>query len=120
MMLCDDAPAGLMGVTPSTTEQPWRLKLMQETARISWHELQRFFAQGKVIWVQDRLDLVDVALWIAHDDAKRISLAMAHGDVVPVPDSQARHWLETQARVWAVVVKPWILVQEETGTIRKD
>jgi hypothetical protein len=29
-----------------------------------------------------------------------------------VADEQALRWFETNAELWAVVVKPWILVQE--------
>jgi len=30
----------------------------------------------------------------------------------PVTDSQARAWIDSDATLWAVVVKPWVLVQE--------
>lgn len=93
-----------------------RIQLIQETARIDWLELQRFFAQGKVIHVQNGLDLIEIALSMARDDAQTIATDMAHGAIAPVSDAQAKHWFETQASLWAVVVKPWILVQEERCT----
>ncbi|MBK5966581.1 hypothetical protein CCR95_21515 [Thiocystis minor] len=93
-----------------------RRTLNQETARIPWRDLQRFFAQGKVIWVRDGLDLIETALLIARDDAPTIDAEMARGGIVPVPDRQARDWFETDASLWAVVVKPWVLVQEAACT----
>lgn len=90
-----------------------RIRLNQETARIPWPDLQRFFAQGKVIWVQNGLDLIETALLIARDDTQSVATEMTRGSIAPVPDQQAKHWFETQASLWAVVVKPWILVQEE-------
>ena len=93
-----------------------RSTLNQETARIPWRDLQRFFAQGKVIWVRDGLDLIETALLIARDDAPTIDVEMGRGGIVPVPDRQARHWFETDASLWAVVVKPWVLVQEAACT----
>lgn len=41
----------------------------QETAKIPWHDLQRFFASGKTLHVHRGLDLVDVALAM-HEDLK--------------------------------------------------
>lgn len=89
-----------------------RLKLNRETARIPWRDLQRFFAQGRAIWVQRGLDLIEVALWVAQDDAAAIAAGMTGGSIGQVPERQARYWFETQASLWAVVVKPWVLVQE--------
>ncbi|TCT21923.1 DUF2288 domain-containing protein [Thiobaca trueperi] len=93
-------------------EELERIRLNQETARIPWLELQRFFAQGRVIRVQDGLDLIEIARLIACDDAPSIAREVSHGTVAPVSDEQARRWFETQASLWAVVIKPWILVQE--------
>ncbi|WP_052315034.1 DUF2288 domain-containing protein [Thiocystis violascens] len=111
----EDRPesATTSGIDP---EVDARHKLNQETARIPWRDLQRFFAQGKVIWVRDGLDLIETALLIARDDAPTIDAEMAHGGIVPVPDRQARDWFETNASLWAVVVKPWVLVQEVACT----
>jgi hypothetical protein len=38
-----------------------RAKLIMETSRIDWKELQRFFAGGAAVQVSAGLDLVDVA-----------------------------------------------------------
>lgn len=89
-----------------------RARLNQETARIPWRELQRFFAQGRVIAVDPELDLVELALQCALDEAGAIVGELEQGRMAPVSDEQARAWLEANAEVWAVVVKPWVLVQD--------
>lgn len=89
-----------------------RAKINQETAKIPWSSLQRFFAQGTAIWVDQGLDLVDVALAIAEDSPERVGPWMSERRVSKVSDSQARDWIELDAVVWAVVVKPWVLVQD--------
>lgn len=89
-----------------------RAKLNGETARFSWKELQRFFAAGTVIAVHDDLDLVDVALQIANDNKQAVSQWMTAGQLGRVSDDQAQTWLEAEAELWTVVVKPWILVQQ--------
>lgn len=86
-------------------------EIHSETARIAWSELQRFFAAGKAIHVSTELDLVEVATQIANDNSAAIKTWMDNGKVAPVSDDQARYWIATDALVWAVVVKPWVLVQ---------
>lgn len=90
-----------------------RVKLNGETSRLQWKELLRFFAAGTVIAVSDELDLVDVAMRIATDDKNSIAQWMAQGRVGKVSDAQAGAWLEADATLWSVVVKPWVLVQRE-------
>ena len=84
-----------------------------ETARIAWSELQRFFAAGKAIYVSTDLDLVEVALQISNDNGDIVKQWMVKGQLAPVSDDQARYWFDTDATVWAVVVKPWVLVQDQ-------
>ncbi len=82
-----------------------------ETAQIRWHELQRFFASGNAIAVAPNLDLPHVAAQIVADNAAQIKAWMDEGLVDVVKDSQAQLWYEQDAVVWAVVIKPWVLVQ---------
>lgn len=86
-------------------------QLNQETAQIHWRELQRFFASGNAIAVDPGLDLTHVAAQIAADNAAQLKQWMDAGLVDAVKDSQALHWHEADALVWAVVIKPWVLVQ---------
>lgn len=96
---------------PLSEEQLRYAKLNCETAQIAWKELERFFASGHVIHVDDALDLVDVAARVAADDAATISQWMNENRISKVNDEQARTWHDSDAQVWAVVVRPWILVQ---------
>ncbi|WP_211828438.1 DUF2288 domain-containing protein [Kistimonas asteriae] len=87
----------------------------QETAKIPWHDLQRFFASGTTLHVHHGLDLVDVALAMHEDDKTAIQRWMSDGLLGGVSDDDARNWYEQHATVWAVVIAPWILVQPVTG-----
>ncbi len=88
-----------------------REELMQETAKIPWQELQRFFANGSTIYVSPELDLIEVAWAICQDNKTCVQDWLAVGQVGQVADQQAMKWLESNAWVWSVVVKPWVLVQ---------
>jgi len=95
----------------STDIEVLKAKLNLETAQVAWTELQRFFAQGSVIWVDDNLDLIEVAHCIARDDSRQIKQWMKLNKVAPVSDNQARHWLKHDRWLWSVVVRPLIVVQ---------
>lgn len=86
-------------------------KLNQETAKIRWIELQVFFARGVAVYISEQLDLVDAAAGFSLDDTSTVGRWMDAGLVDKVSDKQATEWIEKDAMVWAVVVKPWVLVQ---------
>lgn len=90
-----------------------RAKLNGETARIAWHELERFHAQGSVLAVVPDLDLVEVATVLAQDEAGQLRQWLDGGQVAHVSDEQARRWHAEAAELWAVVVAPWVVVQAE-------
>ena len=88
-----------------------RAKINSETAKIPWLELQRFFAAGRVLLVAPGLDLVDVGYAMQQDDIEQVQRWTDCAQVAPVPDELARAWVSEEASLWAVVVKPWVLVQ---------
>lgn len=88
-----------------------RAKLNLETSRIAWRELLRFFAAGSVIGVDPALDLLDVAYQMSADNKLLIEQWLSRGQIAKVSDTQAQAWLESDAMLWTVVVKPWVLVQ---------
>lgn len=96
---------------PDQHDEILRANLNLEASRIAWKELLRFFAGGSVIAVAVELDLLDVAVHIAQDNKAQIERLMLAHQVAKVSDAQAREWLERDIDLWAVVVKPWVLVQ---------
>lgn len=88
-----------------------REKINQETAEIKWSELQRYFAGGRVVHVDNSLDLVDVAFYFTQDNAQKIKNLREQKQLDFVTDQQAKVWFTGDVSLWAVVVKPWVLVQ---------
>lgn len=99
------------------TEQPSTLyaKLLGETAPISWKELQPFFARGALLWVDPGLDLVAVAESFALDQKEPIAAWLEAAKVEKVPDSRALELHDGAPDLWAVVVSPWILIQNRAS-----
>ena len=92
-------------------EDEVRSRILGETAKIEWQELQRFFAAGHAVSVAPSLDLVDVAYQMSQDNDMLVASWMDDGKIRPVKDSEAIEWLDTKALMWTVVIKPWVLVQ---------
>lgn len=99
-------------MTSENKQEILRAKVNLETSRIAWKELQRFFASGAAIRVSKDLDLVEVAFQISEDNKKQVAQWLSDGKIGAVADEQALAWYEADADVWAVVVSPYVLVQE--------
>jgi hypothetical protein len=96
---------------PALDEAADRQRIHGETAKIAWQELQRFFAQGHAVAVSSELDLVEVAFQMSCDNKAQLEAWMELGHVGVVSDAQALEWLEVNALMWSVVIRPWVLVQ---------
>ena len=48
---------------------------------------------------------------MALDDGARVENWMSAGKLGQVADSRAAEWYEANVLMWAVVLKPWVLVQ---------
>jgi hypothetical protein len=93
-------------------EKLLRGQINLETAQIAWRELQRFFASGATVFVGPELDLVEVAYQIAKDNAAQVADWMESGQIARVTDAQALAWHDADSIVWAVVARPYVLIQE--------
>lgn len=91
---------------------PLYLKLLAETAKIAWPELERFFARGMLLHVARDLDLVTVAAAIADDDTTQVAQWLSSGLVERMQAETAADFAARDPELWAVVVSPWVCVQE--------
>lgn len=98
------------------TEQPSTLyaKLLGETASITWQELQPVFARGALLLVGGAQDLIEVAQAVAQNDQEKVAAWLVAGQLNRVDDRHAEDLLTRDPELWAVVVAPWVLVQERS------
>jgi len=109
-----------IGSEAQSPDQPSvKQKLHSETALFAWRELQRFFAQGVVIVVDESLDLVEIATMFAEDRANELQVHTETGTVAAPSDQQARDWYLNNAQLWSVVVAPYVLVQDSPKSRHK-
>ncbi len=90
-------------------------QLNLETGRVRWEELESHFARHVVIQVAGELDLVEVATALANDDKAAVEQWIARGQVQHLPVPVAQDWAQRDPLLWAVVVAPWVVVQERAA-----
>ena len=94
-------------------ETPTKASILLETSTVPWHELQKLFASGVVLSLDNTLDLVEVAHQIANDDSAAIDALIQSNNIQHVSNEQARLWYADNTLLWSVVIKPWVLVQDK-------
>ncbi len=95
-----------------TSAELIRGKINSETATIPWKELQRHFAGGYTLLVDQQLDLIEVAFQFEQDNAAQIETWLNDQLIQQVSNDQARQWYNDDASLWTSVVKPWVLIQQ--------
>jgi hypothetical protein len=100
---------------PGDREALLRQEYHGQTARIAWHDLQTYYAQGSVVSIAQGLNLVEVAVQLGLDNTAQFEAWIEAGEVAPVNDEQALAWYEANQELWAVVAAPWVLVQQHTA-----
>ncbi|WP_026220757.1 DUF2288 domain-containing protein [Thiofilum flexile] len=91
---------------------PLQARLNLETARITWPEIERFFARGRVLHIASSLDLLAVAEALVEDNVAKFGEWTQNGLVKHLEDTTAKSWVADDSKLWAVVIAPWVLVQE--------
>ncbi|WP_019677483.1 DUF2288 domain-containing protein [Arsukibacterium perlucidum] len=94
-----------------------KAKIISETARINWPQLQKFYAAGSVITVSSGHDLVEVAFAFSADDKAKVADWLAAGAVARTTEQQAQQWFDNNTELWAVVISPWVLVQDKPAQL---
>lgn len=92
-------------------------QLLGETAAISWQELQPFFARGALLWVSPALDLIDAARAMVENDQAAVAAWLADERLAKVEADRAQDLLRRDPPLWAVVVAPWVLIQERDSKV---
>jgi len=93
------------------SEDRWALFLSQ-TAQIAWADVAPLFARGQVIQVADSVDLIAAAVALAEDDKTQVAQWMAQHRFGLLDVATAKCWAQGEPNLWAVVVNPWVLVQQ--------
>jgi hypothetical protein len=88
-----------------------REKLKGEVLDAPWAALAPHVARHAVLAVAPHVDLLDVAVAMAHDDAPRIQQWLETGELTRPSAEIAAAWDAAPPRFQAVIVQPWVLAQ---------
>lgn len=104
---------------PATPTNPSDVytRLLGETAKIDWKDLETFFARGVLLYVAPGVDLVSVAEAVANDDTATVTQWLSAGHVQRMQAEHAQDLGKRTPELWAVVVAPWVLVQERGAAL---
>lgn len=96
------------------TEQTSTLyaKLLGETAVISWAELQPFSPVAPCSRSMPRWTWWKSPRPLAGDDREKVAAWLSGGGLSKVGEDAAKDFLERDPTLWAVVVAPWVVIQE--------
>lgn len=94
------------------TDEELRAHLHGETSKLPWSELETHFARGVLFKVAKGTDILDVAIVMSRDDKDTLKEWIDTEKVIAVEADDAKKWHAASASLWAVVVAPFILVQE--------
>ena len=93
-----------------------RAHLTNEVHRVDWKPLAPHAKRGGLILVDGALDLVDVAVAVATDDASRVQQWMQSASLTKPTSEQVDVWKEdAEDRFTVVIVQPYVLAQRDTG-----
>jgi len=96
----------------SLSNEEIKAKLNLETGKLSWPELEQFFAKGVVVCVDKKRDLIEVAAALAEDQASKIAALLETNKIKKPDNEQAKLWHQNKQVFWVVVVAPWVVIQE--------
>lgn len=88
-------------------------KLNRDTAKIKWSALDQYQQQDAVVEVTSNLDLIAVACEFVRDNRSQVKEWLDQSLLKKVSDEQAQAWKMEDREIWAVVVAPWVLIQEQ-------
>lgn len=65
-----------------------------------------------MVWFSTQLDLTDVAYQFSLDNKIQVQKWLNDKMIAQMPDELALEWFNSNTRLWEVVIKPFVLVQE--------
>lgn len=103
-----------------TTPHETYAAIVGATARIDWKDLEPHFARGELLEVDASLDLVEVAQALIDDNSAAVKGWMQQNLLTSLADARAADWHQRDPdTLWAVVIRPWVLVQERAADSAK-
>jgi hypothetical protein len=86
-------------------------KLEKYSGNVDWSYLKPHYEADSMIYVDPALDLKTAGLAFANDDQVQVKAWLKSGHIVQPCELHAKHWLASNARFNAMIVRPFVLAQ---------
>ncbi|MHC9510649.1 DUF2288 domain-containing protein [Kangiella sp. M94] len=97
--------------TQLTPKEELIMKLNGETAIVAWKEIERFFAKGNLLLIDQGVDLINCAADLSLDNAEAIKPLIDSEKIQRMPVEFVKENCQPETEFWSVVVAPYILAQ---------
>ena len=96
-------------------EQSLAEKLKGEVDIETWDGLSRFFAKGLLVLVQGNLDLVEVGIAMAKDEASKIAKWLEEGEIATPSEAEALSWSnrESSPTFDVLIISPFVVARKK-------
>lgn len=97
--------------TQLTPKEELVMKLNGETAIVAWKEIERFFAKGNLLLIEQGVDLINCAADLSLDNAEAIKPLIDSEKIQRMPIEFVKENCQPETEFWSVVVAPYVLAQ---------
>ena len=97
--------------TELTPREELVAKLNGETAIVAWKEIERFFAKGDLLLIEQGVDLINCAADMSLDNKDEIGRLIKDEKIKAMPLEFVKANCQPETEFWTVVVAPYILAQ---------
>ena len=88
-------------------------RLQAELDLVSWLDVARHYAFGRLFCVSEQTDIIEVAVAMAEDRSSELKPWLEQGRLRIVNDKDAQAWTRDQERSFnMLIVRPFVLIQE--------
>lgn len=88
-----------------------RARLGTEVLRTSWADLAPHHARGALLLAAGELDLLEVGVAIASDDASAVEAWLREGRLRRATDPECAAWAEAPPAFQVLILQPFVLAQ---------
>lgn len=92
-------------------EIPLEQRFNSETAKISWKELEVFFAKGNLLQIANGEDIISVAQLIVSNAQDDIETLILNKRIEFVTPQWIKQNCQATTELWTLVVAPYVLCQ---------
>jgi hypothetical protein len=98
---------------PISYEEALRIKLAERVGPVFFSDLKAHLERDAVIVIAPGVELLEVAVAVANDDAEHVQKWIGNGTMRKPSLAERANWPSDEGRKWlAVIVQPFVLVQD--------